>query len=54
MQLAGSSQKTFELISATFADGSNAIHLILAMSLGLIVPKMAIDRLTKSSTEVKS
>lgn len=54
MQLADNSQKTFELISATFADGSTAILIILAMSFGLIVPKMAIDRLSKSSTEVKS
>jgi len=52
-QLAGNSHKTFELISATFADGSTAILIILAMSFGLIVPKMAIDRLSESSTEVK-
>jgi uncharacterized membrane protein YjjB (DUF3815 family) len=54
MQLADNSQKPFELISATFADGSTAILIILAMSFGLIVPKMAIDRLSESSTEVKS
>jgi uncharacterized membrane protein YjjP (DUF1212 family) len=54
MQLADNPQKTFELISATFADGSTAILIILAMSFGLIVPKMAIDRLSESSTEVKS
>ena len=53
-QLAGNSHKTFELISATFADGSTAILIILAMSFGLIVPKMAIDRLSESSTEVKT
>jgi uncharacterized membrane protein YjjB (DUF3815 family) len=54
MQLADNSQKTFEVVSGTFADGSTAILIILAMSLGLIVPKMAIDRLSESSTEVKS
>lgn len=54
MQLADNSQKTFEVVSGTFADGSTAILIILAMSLGLIVPKMAIDRLSESSTGVKS
>jgi uncharacterized membrane protein YjjP (DUF1212 family) len=54
VQLAGNSQKTFDLISATFRDGSSAILTILAMSFGLIVPKMVIDRLSKSSTEIKS
>jgi uncharacterized membrane protein YjjB (DUF3815 family) len=54
LQLADNSQKTFEVVSGTFADGSTAILIILAMSLGLIVPKMAIDRLSESSTGVKS
>jgi len=54
VQLAGNSQNTFDLISATFRDGSSAILTILAMSFGLIVPKMVIDRLSKSSTEIKS
>ena len=54
VQLADNSQKTLELISATFADGSAAILIILAMSFGLIVPKIAIDRLSESSTEMRS
>ena len=40
VQLAASPQNTFELISATFADGSTAFLIILAISFGLIVPKM--------------
>jgi uncharacterized membrane protein YjjP (DUF1212 family) len=44
VQLAAGPQNTFELISATFADGSTAFLIILAISFGLIVPKMAIDR----------
>jgi uncharacterized membrane protein YjjB (DUF3815 family) len=42
VQLAGGSHTTLELISATIADGVAAFTVILAMSLGLIVPKMAI------------
>jgi uncharacterized membrane protein YjjB (DUF3815 family) len=45
VQLADGSHTTLELISATIADGVTAITIILAMSLGLIVPKMAIDHL---------
>jgi uncharacterized membrane protein YjjP (DUF1212 family) len=45
VQLAEGSHTTPELIRATTADGVTAITIILAMSLGLIVPKMAIDRL---------
>ena len=43
VQLADSSHDTFELLSATIADGSTATLIILAMSFGLIVPKMVID-----------
>jgi uncharacterized membrane protein YjjB (DUF3815 family) len=35
---------TLELISGTIADGVTAITIILAMSFGLIFPKLAIDR----------
>ncbi len=51
VQLPASPQNTFELISATFADGSTAFLIILAISFGLIVPKMAIDRFSDRSTE---
>src|SRR5271165_2214545 len=45
LQLADGSHTTLELLSATIADGLTATIIILAMSFGLIVPKLAIDRL---------
>jgi uncharacterized membrane protein YjjB (DUF3815 family) len=54
IQLANSSQKTLDLITATFADGSTATLIILAMSFGLIVPKLVIDYLAERATEAKS
>jgi uncharacterized membrane protein YjjP (DUF1212 family) len=46
VQIAGGSPATLELIGATIADGMTAAIVILAMSFGLIVPKMAIDYLS--------
>jgi uncharacterized membrane protein YjjP (DUF1212 family) len=43
VQIAGGSQATLELLSATTADGLTAAIILLAMSFGLIVPKMAVD-----------
>jgi uncharacterized membrane protein YjjB (DUF3815 family) len=43
VQIAGGSQTTSKLIGATLADGMTASIIILAMSFGLIVPKMVID-----------
>jgi uncharacterized membrane protein YjjB (DUF3815 family) len=43
VQLTNSSQRTWELMGATLADGSVAILIILAMSFGLIFPKLVID-----------
>jgi uncharacterized membrane protein YjjP (DUF1212 family) len=54
VQLAGSSQEGLVLIAPTFANGSTAILIILAMSFGLIVPKMALDRLSERSTKATS
>jgi uncharacterized membrane protein YjjP (DUF1212 family) len=54
VQLAEGSHTTLELISATTADGMIAITIILAMSLGLIVPKLVIDHLSGRSTQAKS
>jgi uncharacterized membrane protein YjjB (DUF3815 family) len=48
MQIADGSHATFDLISGTIADGTTAVFIILAMSFGLIVPKIAIDYLSKS------
>ena len=54
VQLADGSHTTLELLSATIADGMTAVTIILAMSFGLIVPKMAIDRLSERATRAKS
>jgi uncharacterized membrane protein YjjP (DUF1212 family) len=54
LQLVDGSHTTLELLSATIADGATAAIITLAMSLGLIVPKMAIDRLGERSTQAKS
>jgi uncharacterized membrane protein YjjP (DUF1212 family) len=54
LQLANGSRTTLDLMSATIADGVTAINIILAMSFGLIVPKMAIDHLSERSTHAKS
>ena len=51
VQLTNSSQRTWELMGATLADGSIAILIILAMSFGLIVPKLIIDYLGEKVTK---
>jgi hypothetical protein len=43
LQMAGGGERSPELLNATTADGLVAAITILAMSFGLIVPKMAID-----------
>jgi uncharacterized membrane protein YjjP (DUF1212 family) len=43
MQLASGSQRTWDLMGATLADGSTAVLIILAMSFGLIVPNLVMD-----------
>jgi uncharacterized membrane protein YjjB (DUF3815 family) len=53
LQIAGGSQTTLELITATIADGVTATMITLAMSLGLITPKLVIDYLSERSTETK-
>ena len=54
LQLADGSHTTLELLSATIADGLTAGAIIMAMSFGLIVPKLAIDRICERSTQTKS
>ena len=54
VQLADSSQKTLELLSSTIANGSIAALVILAMSLGLILPKMVIDHFSVRVARLKS
>jgi uncharacterized membrane protein YjjP (DUF1212 family) len=53
VQIAGGAQPSLELISATIADGMSALISILAMSLGLITPKLVIDALSERATQRK-
>jgi uncharacterized membrane protein YjjP (DUF1212 family) len=52
-QLATGSHTTLELLSATISDGVTAGAVILAMSLGLILPKFVVDRLSDRSMPAK-
>jgi uncharacterized membrane protein YjjB (DUF3815 family) len=49
IQLANGSNATIDLVGATLADGMTALTIIVAMSLGLIVPKLIIDWLMSGS-----
>jgi uncharacterized membrane protein YjjP (DUF1212 family) len=53
LQLADGSHTTLDLIGGTIADGMTAAVIILAMSFGLIVPKLVIDRVLEQSTVTK-
>ena len=53
VQLAGGLQPTLQLIGETIADGMTALIIILAMSLGLIIPKIIVDYLGHRSTQTK-
>jgi uncharacterized membrane protein YjjB (DUF3815 family) len=50
VQLTDNSQRTWELMGATLANGSVAVLIILGMSFGLIVPKLIIDDVTEKLT----
>ena len=54
VQIADRTPASLELINATIADGMSAVILILAMSLGLITPKIVIEALSERSTLAKS
>src|SRR6266853_1211468 len=54
LQLANSSNTTLQLLGGTIADGLIAITIILAISFGLIVPKIVIDRLFDGAARSKS
>jgi uncharacterized membrane protein YjjB (DUF3815 family) len=42
-QIAAGGNTTLELIGITLASGTNALLVILAISLGLVIPKLALD-----------
>jgi uncharacterized membrane protein YjjB (DUF3815 family) len=54
VQIAGGSQTTSAMMSETIADAMTALAIILAMSVGLIVPKLLVDYLYERSKRVKS
>jgi uncharacterized membrane protein YjjP (DUF1212 family) len=51
LQIGGGSQATLQLIGETISDGMIAVMIILAMSFGLIIPKMLIDFIGERSLE---
>jgi len=51
LQLTYTSPRTWDLLEATLADGSLAMLIILAMSFGLIVPKLTIDSISENATK---
>jgi uncharacterized membrane protein YjjP (DUF1212 family) len=53
VQIADGSPATLELMSATVADGMIAMSITLAMSLGLIAPKLIIDYFSERSMRAK-
>ena len=53
LQITSHSQATLELLGATIADGMSAAIIILAISFGLIVPKMVIDYFSDRLTRTK-
>jgi uncharacterized membrane protein YjjP (DUF1212 family) len=54
LQIAGGAPGSLELLSATAADGLTAAIIILAMSFGLIVPKMAVDYVSDHAARAES
>jgi len=53
VQLANYSNANFDLLRATIADAMTAIAIILAMSFGVVAPKMIIDRFGGGSTPAR-
>jgi uncharacterized membrane protein YjjB (DUF3815 family) len=54
MQLSNASNTTLQLLGATVADGMTAVTIILAMTLGVIVPKIVFDRASVDAKRAKS
>jgi len=53
-QIAAGSHTTLELLGATAKDGLIALTKLLAMRLGLIIPKMAVEHLLFQPTQSES
>jgi uncharacterized membrane protein YjjB (DUF3815 family) len=53
VQIADGAQTTLPMIQGTISAGMTASIIILAMSLGLIIPKMILDYLSNRSTHTK-
>jgi uncharacterized membrane protein YjjP (DUF1212 family) len=53
VQIAGGAEPTLQLLSSTVADGMIATIIILAMSLGLVIPKTIVDYLGDRSMRAK-
>jgi hypothetical protein len=54
LQLASGSSTTLDLLGATLAVAITAFIIILAMGLGLVVPKMLIDRMDRRHASSRS
>ena len=50
VQITGGAQATLSLLEETISAGMTAAMIILAMSLGLIIPKMIVDYLSNRWT----
>jgi len=53
VQLADYSNANFDLLRATIADAMTAFAIILAMSFGVVAPKMIMDRFGGDSTPTR-
>ena len=53
VQIADGSHATLDLISGTITDGMIALIIIVAMSCGLIIPKMIMDYVGDRSTQAE-
>jgi hypothetical protein len=49
VQIADGSHTSLPLISGTIADGTTAVLVVLAMGVGLLAPKLVIDRVGQKS-----
>lgn len=54
LQLAHDSNTTWQLLGATIADGMTAFSVTIAMTLGVIVPKVVFDRIIRRATPPKT